>query len=109
MHLRVRQVVALVVVQREAQAALILAEVVAHEVRVLRQVDGLQRQPPQPLPPVDRLWVCGAQGHPAATTVGTRTNPQRLVLLLFYELQTVHCALGPGPSGPCLVHTDGGR
>lgn len=54
--LGVRQVVALVVVQREAQAALVLAQVVAHEVRVPRQVDRLQRQPPQPLPPVDGLW-----------------------------------------------------
>jgi hypothetical protein len=58
MHLGVRKVVALVVVQREAQAALVLAEVVAHEVRVLRQVDGLQRQPPQPLPPVNCLCLC---------------------------------------------------
>lgn len=53
--LRVRQVVALVVVQRQAQAALVRAQVVAHEVRVLGQVDGLQRQLAQPLAPVDRL------------------------------------------------------
>ncbi len=54
-HLGVGKVVALIVVQGETQAALILAQVVAHEVGVLREVDGFQRQPAQPLPPVDGL------------------------------------------------------
>ena len=53
--LGVCQVVALVVVQREAEAALILPQVVAHEVGVLCQVDGLQREAPQALPPVNGL------------------------------------------------------
>ena len=55
--LSMRQVVALVVVQRQAQAALVLPQVVAHEIRILRQIDGLQGKPPQPLPPVDGLRV----------------------------------------------------
>ena len=55
--LSMRQVVALVVVQRQAQAALVLPQVVAHEIRILRQIDGLQGQPPQPLSPVDGLEV----------------------------------------------------
>ena len=53
--LRVGQIVALVVVQRQAQAALVLAQVIAHKVRVFREVDRLQRQPPQTLSPVDGL------------------------------------------------------
>lgn len=32
---------------------------VSHEVRVLREVDGLQRQPPEPLPAVDGLVLRG--------------------------------------------------
>ena len=59
--LRVRQVVPLVGVQREAQAALVLPQVVAHEVRVLAQVDRLQCQPPQPLAPVHSLPSGGAE------------------------------------------------
>ena len=55
-----RQVVALIRVQCQAQTALNLAQVVAHVVWVLGQVYGLQRQPPQPLTAVNGLWVqCG--------------------------------------------------
>ena len=42
--LGVRQIAALVVVQREAQLALVGAQVVAHKVRILEDVDGLERQ-----------------------------------------------------------------
>lgn len=62
--LGVSEVVALVVVEGEAELALIASQVVAHEVGVLGQVDRLQRQPPQPLPPVDRLIL--RRGGPAA-------------------------------------------
>lgn len=42
------------------QAAAYLAQVVAHEVGVLGEVNRLQCQPPQPLTPVDRLqWASG--------------------------------------------------
>ena len=57
-RLRVGQVIALVVVQRQAEAALVLAQVVSHEVWVFCQVNRLQRQPPQPLPSVNRLHSC---------------------------------------------------
>ena len=59
-HLGMGQVVPLVVVQREAQTALILAQVVAHEVWVLREVNRLQRKTPQPLPPINGLQVQSA-------------------------------------------------
>jgi hypothetical protein len=62
-RLRMRQVIALVVVQREAQAALILPQVVAHEVGVLGQVDRLQGKPPQALPPINRLIVPAGTAH----------------------------------------------
>lgn len=55
--LRVREVVALVVVQREAELALVAAQVVAQQVRVLGDVRRLQRQLPQPLAPVDALLL----------------------------------------------------
>ncbi len=45
----VREVVALVRVQREAQLALVAAQVVAHEVRVFRQVYRVHRELPKPL------------------------------------------------------------
>jgi len=62
--LGVREVAALVVVQRQTQFALVRAEVVFHEVRVLLKVDRLQRQLPQPLAPVAvRLRP---RGHAAA-------------------------------------------
>jgi hypothetical protein len=54
-NLGVRQVVALIGVQRQAQLALNLAQVVAHVVRVLGQVNRLQRQPTQPLTAIHRL------------------------------------------------------
>lgn len=54
LSLCVREVVSLRVVQREAQLALVRAEVVPHEVRVLGQVDGFERELPQPLPAIDR-------------------------------------------------------
>lgn len=54
-HLRMCQVVAFVVVQRQAQPTLDLPQVVADVVRIFRKVDRLERQPSQPLSPVDRL------------------------------------------------------
>ena len=46
------QIRGLVVVQSEAELALVCAEMVPHEVGVLLEVDGLRRQGGQPLPPV---------------------------------------------------------
>ena len=63
--LRVREVRRLRAVHRAAQAALVRPEVVAHEVRVARQVDALQRQLPQPLPPVQRLHLVARHPAPA--------------------------------------------
>ena len=51
LSLRVREIVSLVRVDRQAQPALVAPQVVSHEVGILAQVDGLQGQPPQPLPP----------------------------------------------------------
>lgn len=50
--LGVRQVTPLVVVQGQAQLALVGAQVVLHEVRVLVDVNGLQGQLPEALPAV---------------------------------------------------------
>jgi len=63
--LRVRQVVPLVVVQRQAELALVAAEVVAHEVGVLGEVDGLESEAAEALPPVDGL-ILGGGGAAAA-------------------------------------------
>ena len=63
--LRVREVVPLVVVERQAELALIAAEMVSHEVGVLGEVDGLEREPAQALPPVDGL-ILGGGGAAAA-------------------------------------------
>lgn len=63
--LRVRQVVPLVVVQRQAQLALIAAEVIAHEIGVLGEVDSLEGQAAEALPPVDGL-ILGGGGAAAA-------------------------------------------
>ena len=54
LSLRVREVISLCIVQRKTQLALVGADVVPHEVRVLGQVNGLEREFPEPLPPVDR-------------------------------------------------------
>ena len=62
------QIRCLVVVQRETELALVRAEVVAHEVGVLLEVDGLGRQGRQPLAPVPvRL---GVGGGPARARLG---------------------------------------
>ena len=53
--LRVRHVRALVRVQREAELALVGAQVILHEVRVLGEIHRLERELPQPLPPLDLL------------------------------------------------------
>ena len=52
LYLCVSQIGGLIVVQCQAELALVGAEVVAHEVGVLLEVDGLGRQGGQPLPPV---------------------------------------------------------
>ena len=66
--LGVREVVALVVVEREAQLALVRPQVVLHEVRVLHQVDSLQRELSQPLSPID--LGLDVRRHPAAAGLG---------------------------------------
>lgn len=58
LSLGVGEVVALVVVKREAELALVASEVVAHKIGILGQVDSFQRQPPQPLSTVDGLILC---------------------------------------------------
>lgn len=63
--LRVRQVVPLVVVQRQAKFALVAAEMVAHEVGVLGKVDGLEGEAPEALPPVDGLILGGGRAAAA--------------------------------------------
>lgn len=50
--LGVCEVAALIVVQRQAEFALVGAQMVFHEIGVLIDVDGLQRQLPEPLPAV---------------------------------------------------------
>ena len=54
-YLSVRKVVALIVVQRKTQSALILPKVISHEIWVFGQVYCLQRQAPQALPSIDGL------------------------------------------------------
>ena len=54
--------------QCQAELALIRAEVVAHEVGVLLEVDGLRRQGGQPLPPVP--VGLGVGGGPARARLG---------------------------------------
>lgn len=62
--LRVRQVVPLVVVQRQAKLTLVTAEVVAHEVGVLGEIDGLEGEAAEALAAVDG-FVLGGGGAPA--------------------------------------------
>jgi hypothetical protein len=62
---RVRQVAALVGVQRQTEAALVCADVVAHEVGVFGDVDGLQRQLPQPLPSLHVGVLVAGHAHVA--------------------------------------------
>jgi len=57
------KVVSLVVVQCEAESALILAQVVAHEIRIFREIDGFQSKPAQPLSSVDRLEAAKEREH----------------------------------------------
>lgn len=45
------------------------AQVVPHEIRIFGQIDGLQGQPPEPLPPVDGLILSGG----GAAAAGLRT------------------------------------
>ena len=66
--LRVCQVVALIGVKSQTQAALDLTQVVAHVVWVLGQVDCLQRQPSQPLSAVDRLRHGGIHAYMSAVS-----------------------------------------
>lgn len=68
--LRVRQVVPLVVVQRQAKLTLVTAEVVAHEVGVLGEIDGLEGEAAEALAAVDG-FVLGGGGAPAP---GLRTS-----------------------------------
>lgn len=51
--------------QRQAQLALIAAEVVAHEIGILGEVDGLEGQAAETLPPVNSL-ILGGGGTAAA-------------------------------------------
>ena len=70
-HLCMRKVIALVVVKRQAQAALILPQVVAHEVGVLAEIDRLQRKPPQTLTAVNRLRRTKASSQDVTVTTNT--------------------------------------
>lgn len=64
--LGMREVAPLIVVECQAQLAFIRAQVVLHEIRVLVDVDGLQGQLPEALPPVP--VALGRGGH--ASTPG---------------------------------------
>ena len=68
LYLCVSQIGGLIVVQCQAELALISAEVVPHEVGVLLEVDGLCRQSSQPLPPVPVGLRVG--GWPARARLG---------------------------------------
>ena len=68
LYLCVSQIGGLIVVQCQAELTLISAEVVAHEVGVLLEVDGLGRQGGQPLPPVP--VGLGVGGGPARARLG---------------------------------------
>lgn len=63
------QVVALVVVQRQAKLTLVAAKVVAHEVGIFGEIDGLEGESPEALSAVDG-FVLGGGGASAA---GLRT------------------------------------
>eukprot|EP00982_Pelagococcus_subviridis_P010490 31002-Pelagococcus_subviridis.AAC.2 len=57
--LRVREVIALVAVDRQAQLALVRSEVVPHEVRIFREVDRLEREASEAFAAVDRRVLLG--------------------------------------------------
>lgn len=93
--LRVRQVVPLVVVQSQAQLTLVAAEVVAHEIGVLGEVDSLEGKSAETLAAVDGFVLGGG----SASASGLRTPfpihsrcrashwpPPPLVLLLLISL-----------------------
>lgn len=54
-YLCVSKIIALIVMECETESALILPQVISHEVRVLGQVYGFQGQAPQALPSVNSL------------------------------------------------------
>jgi hypothetical protein len=66
--LRVREVRSLIGVQSKTQLAFIRPEVVAHKIRVLVEINGLQCQLPQALSPV----LCGGVGGGVAWHVKNR-------------------------------------
>lgn len=65
LSLRVGQVIALVLVQCQAKLALVASEVVAHEVGVFGEVDGLEGESSETLFAVDG-FVLGRGGATAA-------------------------------------------
>lgn len=58
LSLRVRQVVPFVGVEREAQLAFVRSQVVSHEIGIFGDVDGFERQSPQPFFPVPGFCLC---------------------------------------------------
>ena len=76
--LRVRQVAALALVDRQAQAALVLPQVVAHEVWVLRDVYRLEGEAAEALAAVDVLLGVGGGEGGGRKVVGEQARKGRL-------------------------------
>jgi len=70
LSLRVGEVVAFVVVQRQTQLALECSEVVFHEVRVFRNIDRFQSQFPKAFPAI--LILCRLRHHGPCPGLGAR-------------------------------------
>lgn len=69
--LGVGQIASLIVVQRQTQFALVRTEMVLHKIRVLVQVDRLQGQLAESLPPIPVAF--GPGGHPSSAGFATGT------------------------------------
>jgi hypothetical protein len=69
--LRVREVAALVDVQRQAQAALERAQVCAQDIRILGEVDRLERELAQPLATVNSRLAAASNAATALVCAST--------------------------------------
>ena len=63
------QVVPFIVVQSQAKLAFVASEVIAHEIRILGEINGLEGKPPETLAAVDGFVLSG--GGAAAPWFGT--------------------------------------
>lgn len=69
--LGMRQIIAFIVVQREAKLTLVRAQVILHKVRVLGQIHRFERQLPKPLASVHIGLRLG--GHASSTRLGSHS------------------------------------